>query len=42
MGKSRKINCISLQLENPSLILCRVKTEILIKEIVGENEQKYI
>lgn len=40
MGESRKVHWISLQLENALLIFSRVKTEILVKQIVGENKQK--
>lgn len=40
MGKSRKDHYIPLPLENALLIFQRVKTEMSIKQIIGENKQK--
>jgi len=40
MSQSRKVHCIFLQLEIALWVFCRVKTEILIKQIVGESKQK--
>lgn len=40
MGKSRKVHYIPLPLENALLIFQRVKTEMSIKQIIGENKQK--